>query len=192
MAVRSVIWPSGVTITTGIPRRDAHVEGVAGARGGGARKRRERDHQHRPRIEHLNVSPRGRRGGRSASSARGAPRPASRARGRPQQQSSSCCRSGYFPIWGRVSSGPSRPRRPFRALGAFIDDVRMLVALSKRERRHSAVGLLKRSAPTSRADSSATLGNPGRVGARSACLQPSASRRVPWSDPAPVRSHQGP
>ena len=66
MAVRSVIWPSGVTITTAIPRRDAHVEGVAGARGGAARKRRERDHQHRPRIEHLNVSPRGRRGGRSA------------------------------------------------------------------------------------------------------------------------------
>ena len=86
MALRSVIWPSGVTITTGIPRRDAHVEGVAGARGAAARNRRERDHQHRLRVEHLNVSPGGRRGGRSASSTRGAPRPASRARGRPRQR----------------------------------------------------------------------------------------------------------
>jgi hypothetical protein len=76
---------------------------------------------------------------------------------------------------------------PFRALGASsttCPDARRVVSGSDGIRRSvcSTIGADELSGQFRDA------GNPGRVGARSACLQPSANRREPWSDAAPVRT----
>jgi hypothetical protein len=76
--------------------------------------------------------------------------------------------------------------------GAFIDDVQMLVALPVKAGA-AAFGVGGPAAQTTRRRRvERTVPRRqairGRVGARSACLQPSANRREPWSDAAPVRS----